>query len=161
MAKRTYEDEHLRILWDSSFCIHSARCIQAGNGTFDPQRRPWVDMSQADIDTIVSAIEACPTGALRYERLDGGVEEHTPATTTIVPFPHGPLFVRGEVEVRDRHGEMFVASPRVALCRCGHSENQPFCDLSHRGSDFRDHAKAPNSVREEAASPNDISSEEL
>lgn len=128
---------------------------------FDPARRPWVELDRADVDTIVAAVQACPTGALRYERTDGGQDEVTQAPTTIVPFPNGPLFVRGEVEVRDRHGEMFVASPRMALCRCGHSQNQPFCDLAHRDSDFRDHAKASASKRDGATGPNDITTETL
>ena len=136
-------------------------CIRFGDGVFDSSRRPWVELDRADVDTIVSAIEACPTGALRYERMDGNPGEVAPRTTTIVPFPNGPLFVRGEVEVRDRDGEIFVASPRVALCRCGHSQNQPFCDLSHRDSGFRDHAAAPAQNREDAMSPDDISPENL
>ena len=161
MTRRTYENNEIRIQWDSDFFIHTGMCIRFGDGVFDPSRRPWVEIDKADVDTIVTAIEACPTGALRFERLDGNAGEVTPATTTIVPFPNGPLFIRGEVEVKDRHGEVFVASPRVALCRCGHSQNQPFCDLSHRESGFRDHAIALAKNREDAMSPDDISQETL
>jgi uncharacterized Fe-S cluster protein YjdI/CDGSH-type Zn-finger protein len=161
MAKRTYENGEVRVLWDSSYCIHSARCIRNGAGVFDPGRRPWVDMDQADTDTIVYAIERCPTGALRYERIDGQSSEKPDVPTNVVPYPNGPLFVRGQVEVRDRHGEMFVASPRVALCRCGLSGNQPFCDLSHRDSAFRDKAQAPAHDRESAMNPSEISPNEL
>jgi uncharacterized Fe-S cluster protein YjdI/CDGSH-type Zn-finger protein len=161
MARRTYENEEIRVLWDSSYCIHSARCIKAGEGVFDPSRRPWVELDLAATETIVAAIEGCPSGALRYERLDGARGETPDPTTTIVPFPNGPLFVRGEVEVKDRSGNRFVASPRVALCRCGQSQNQPFCDLSHRESGFKDHAKAPAPDREAAANPAEISDSEL
>jgi uncharacterized Fe-S cluster protein YjdI/CDGSH-type Zn-finger protein len=161
VAKRTYENESIRVSWDSSFCIHTANCIKGGDGTFDPQRRPWVDLSSTDTDTIVAAIESCPTGALRYERLDGGPQEKAPTQTTVVPFPNGPLMVRGEIEVKDRSGAVFVAAPRVALCRCGESDNQPFCDLSHRGSGFRDHAKVPSPDRDGAMNPGDVSNETL
>ena len=161
MAKRTYEDASIRVSWDSSLCIHTANCIRAGDGTFDPARRPWVDLSMASTDTIVAAIEGCPTGALRYERLDDGAQEEVPSQTTIVPFPNGPLMVRGAVEVRDRQGNLFVAAPRVSLCRCGESKNQPFCDLSHRDSSFRDHAKVAAPDRDTAESPRDISTETL
>jgi CDGSH-type Zn-finger protein len=111
----------------------------------------------ASAETVAVAVEGCPTGALRYERLDGGPQEQVPEHTTIVPFPNGPLMVRGELEVLDRHGDLFVAAPRVALCRCGESKNQPFCDLSHRDSSFRDHAKAPAPDRDAARNPLDIS----
>lgn len=161
MAKRTYEDGSIRVSWDSSLCIHTAHCIKAGGGVFDPSRRPWVDLSMASAETVVAAVEGCPTGALRYERLDGGPQEQVAEQTTIVPFPNGPLMVRGELEVRDRHGDLFVAAPRVALCRCGESKNQPFCDLSHRDSAFRDHAKAPAQDRDAAMNPADISTEAL
>ena len=161
MAKRTYRNDEISVSWDSSLCIHSARCIKMGENTFDPSRRPWVDLTLAPVETITVAIEACPTGALRYRRLDGGSEEAAATPATIVPFPNGPLMVRGEVEVKDRHGNLFVAAPRVSLCRCGESNNQPFCDLSHRDSSFRDHATAPASDRDAATSPVDISTEAL
>ena len=159
MAKRTYENDALRVFWDSSRCIHTGLCLRLGGGTFDTRRRPWVDLDAADTDSVVSAIEACPTGALRYERVDGGSGEEADVPTTIVPWPNGPLMVRGEVEVRDRNGEVFTASPRVALCRCGASENQPFCDLSHRAAGFRDN---PRVLRHpDATDPTDVSSEPL
>lgn len=161
MAKRTYENDAISVSWDSSLCIHRANCIKFGEGTFDAKRRPWVDLSQATVDTIAAAIDQCPTGALRYERLDGGPQEQVPSVTSIIPFPNGPLMVRGEVELRDRNGNLFSAAPRMALCRCGQSENQPFCDLSHRDSGFRDHARAPSSERQDATSPDDISEETL
>ena len=161
MAQRTYENDDIRVSWDSSLCIHTAHCIKGGEGTFDPSRRPWVDLSMASTETVAAAVEGCPTGALRYERLDGGPQEEVPDRTTVVPFPNGPLMVRGELEVRDRHGDLFVAAPRVALCRCGESKNQPFCDLSHLGSSFRDHARAPAPDRDAAMNPLDISNESL
>jgi uncharacterized Fe-S cluster protein YjdI/CDGSH-type Zn-finger protein len=156
MTKRTYEDDSIRVLWDSSLCIHTGFCISAGSGAFDPQRRPWVDLDLAETDVIAQAVEACPTGALRYERLDGGAQEEPQSPTTIVPWPNGPLFVRGSIEVTDRRGDVFLAGPRVSLCRCGASRNQPFCDLSHRDSGFTDNPRARTRAREAAECPADI-----
>jgi uncharacterized Fe-S cluster protein YjdI/CDGSH-type Zn-finger protein len=157
VTKRTYEDNDLRVFWDSSLCIHTGKCIRAGNGVFDPQRRPWVEMNQADTATTIAAIESCPTGALRYERVDGSAGEQPQSPTTIVPWPNGPLMVRGELEVEDRFGGRFLTGPRAALCRCGDSANQPFCDLSHRDKGFRDNPKAPSSKRQGAHDPSEIS----
>ena len=153
MAKRTYEDETIRVHWDSSLCIHVGVCLRDGAGVFDVGRRPWVDLTRADVDTIVAAIEGCPSGALRYERLDGGSNEEPQVPTTVVPLPGGPLAVRGDIEVTDRRGGTFLAGPRATLCRCGASGNQPFCDLSHRRVRFTDNPRAP---RAEAESPADI-----
>jgi uncharacterized Fe-S cluster protein YjdI/CDGSH-type Zn-finger protein len=161
MARRTYENGRIRILWDSSVCIHTGLCLKLGEGVFDTRRRPWVDMSLASDDTIISTIETCPSGALRYERIDGGEGEQPDVPTTIVPWPNGPLMVRGEIEVKDRHGETFVAAPRAALCRCGSSQNQPFCDLSHRDAGFQDYPRVTPPEREAATSPIDVSTTPL
>ena len=155
MAHRTYESDVIRVLWDSSLCIHSGICLRKGNGAFDTRRRPWVDLEAADTATVVAAIESCPSGALRYERLDGMEGEVPDVPTTIVPWPNGPLMVRGAIEVNDRDGNAFTASPRAALCRCGASGNQPFCDLSHRETGFTDNPRAPRP--DDAAGPSDIS----
>ena len=160
MAKRTYENETIRVFWNSDICIHFAACLRLGGGVFDTGRRPWVDLSLADTETVVNAIEACPSGALRYERLDGRPGERPDEPTTVVPWPNGPLMVRGEIEVRDRQGETFIAGPRVALCRCGASKNQPFCDTTHRTIGFRDSPRVTGS-RDDAQRPSDISHDPL
>ena len=33
--------------------------------------------------------------------------------------------------------EQVLEKPKLALCRCGYSSNKPFCDGSHRHSDFQ------------------------
>jgi uncharacterized Fe-S cluster protein YjdI/CDGSH-type Zn-finger protein len=157
MAKRIYENGRIRILWDSTVCIHTGICLKLGEGVFDTGRRPWVDMALAPDETIVSTIESCPSGALRYERLDGEPGEQPDVPTTIVPWPNGPLMVRGEIAVKDRHGDTFVTSPRAALCRCGSSANQPFCDLTHRETGFQDYPRVTRPERDAATRPSDVS----
>ncbi len=157
MTKRTYESESIRVYWDSSRCIHTGICLNALPAVFDVRARPWVDVGAADADVIASAVEQCPTAALRYERLDGGPQEQPGEGTTLVAWPNGPLAVRGAVEVLDPDGQRLDAGPRAALCRCGNSDNQPFCDLSHRtvgfGADGEEH---PRPQRATAESPLDI-----
>ena len=161
MTQRTYENDQIRVFWDSSLCIHTAICLERGQGTFDVNRRPWIALDIADVEVIASTIEACPSGALRYERLDGSPSEVADVPTTMVPWPNGPLLVRGEIEVRDRHGDVFTASPRAAICRCGASSNQPFCDLSHREAGFRDNPRVHGESRDQATSPVDITDRPL
>ncbi len=53
---------------------------------------------------------------------------------------NGPLVVDGPVMIVDHKGNPFPISgdkPNVALCRCGHSANKPFCDGAHRAHDFQ------------------------
>lgn len=134
---RTYEDERITVFWDAKLCIHVAECIRHLPDVFDPMSRPWVHTEFASADAIAEAIEACPTGALRYERHDGGPQEPVADPATITPRPNGPLFVRGALRLATPDGETILETPRAALCRCGASGNKPFCDLSHRRINFQ------------------------
>lgn len=156
MTKRTYENEAIRVFWDSARCIHTGFCLRTEPAVFDVERRPWVDIDATNADSVATAVEKCPTGALRYERLDGLPGEQPPAETVIVPWPNGPLVVTGTVRVETRRGEVFAHEHRVALCRCGTSGNQPFCDNSHLEAGFRDNPRVVTDERHEADSPSDV-----
>ena len=51
---------------------------------------------------------------------------------------NGPIRIEGEFEIQDPNGRAFGLGGRTAisLCRCGQSANKPFCDGSHRASNF-------------------------
>lgn len=46
---------------------------------------------------------------------------------------NGSLRVTGDVELIDAEGNRFVTKKTFSLCRCGLSNNKPFCDGSHKG----------------------------
>ena len=125
------------------------------------QRRPWVDLDGGTLDQTIAATEAYPFGALWYQRLDGGPPEVVASTVTVIQWPNGPLMVRGNVEVRDARGELFDVGPRLTLCRCGHSKNHPFCDLSHHEVDFKNYPRVESEVRAAAQAPDKIADEPL
>ncbi len=60
------------------------------------------------------------------------------ADVTIKTRENGPFLVTGLVEITDHLGNKYdlTGKANVALCRCGHSKNKPFCDGSHRGCGF-------------------------
>jgi CDGSH-type Zn-finger protein/uncharacterized Fe-S cluster protein YjdI len=122
--------------WDSTRCIHTARCLQALPSVFDVQARPWVDIEGADADAVAKAVETCPTGALNYERLDGAPQEQPARPTVAVPIPNGPLLVMGDLQVKGPDGETVAEEMRLTLCRCGRTKNQPFCDNTHIAARF-------------------------
>ena len=127
---RQYNGDGIEVLWYARRCVHAAECIAALPTVFDPRRRPWIDASRADTDAIARAVEACPTGALEYIR--PGAPERAPEVVSVQPLAGGPNLLRGNITVRDEAGNILRQATRVALCRCGKSENQPFCDNSHR-----------------------------
>jgi CDGSH-type Zn-finger protein len=57
----------------------------------------------------------------------------------IVCNPNGPLRISGNFVIKDAEGRDFDLSGRtvISLCRCGHSDNKPFCDGSHGRKGFQ------------------------
>ncbi len=155
MAERTYETDDVVIYWDSSRCIHTGRCLRALPEVFDTSKRPWVQPEGHTGEALADAIEQCPTGALKYEWKDGRSQAKD-GPITVTPAPNGPLFVRGTVRVQKRGGEVIAEEDRLALCRCGASKNQPFCDLSHKAVGFRDNPTVVPEYRRDAAAPSDV-----
>ena len=60
------------------------------------------------------------------------------AATKITIRNDGSIRVEGDFEIADQDGKVFGLAGRnkIGLCRCGHSENKPFCDGSHRRQGF-------------------------
>ena len=58
------------------------------------------------------------------------------AKTTVIT--NGPLKIEGELSLVDVEGKEFGLGGRTAifLCRCGKSENKPFCDGNHKRQGF-------------------------
>jgi CDGSH-type Zn-finger protein len=44
----------------------------------------------------------------------------------------GPLKVTGNFEIKDIKRDKVDSPKEVLLCRCGKSENKPYCDGSHK-----------------------------
>ncbi|HEX9695257.1 MAG TPA: (4Fe-4S)-binding protein [Actinomycetota bacterium] len=130
MTSREYHSDDLIVRWNPALCIHAGDCLAAAPAVFDVRARPWVRMANGTTEEIVAAVERCPTGALAYERAGAG--EVAPPVTTVSAVPDGPLLVRGPILIRDEDGTVIAQGSRFALCRCGRSKHQPFCDNSHR-----------------------------
>ena len=44
--------------------------------------------------------------------------------------PNGPILIEGLAKMQDKDGEV-SCQQKMALCRCGGSQNKPFCDGTH------------------------------
>ncbi len=51
---------------------------------------------------------------------------------------NGPIRIEGEFTIHDSEGNSYGLAGRtlISLCRCGMSENKPFCDGSHGRNAF-------------------------
>ena len=129
---RTYESDQIRVSFDGKRCIHARRCVLNLPQVFQIEGgRDWVQPDAAPVEDLVALIESCPSGALTYERLDGGAAESASPVNTARVWENGPLEVRGQMEMPN--GE---TRTRGLLCRCGHSKRKPYCDNSHTTADF-------------------------
>ena len=141
---RASKGQKIVIRYDAARCIHAAECVGRQPAVFDPKRRPWIDPDAGDPDEIAAAIAHCPTGALHFERLDDGASEAVVAETTVSVQADGPLYVQGDLRIADKSDEQDMAEVRAAFCRCGASENKPYCDGRHAKIEFRDPAALPD-----------------
>ncbi len=55
--------------------------------------------------------------------------------TKITVNNNGSIKVEGDFEIVDREGGVYNLQGReiISICRCGLSQNKPFCDGSHNG----------------------------
>jgi len=61
-----YSNEEITITWKPGLCIHSGICAKGLALVFDPSRKPWIDISRSDTETIIEQVKKCPSGALSY-----------------------------------------------------------------------------------------------
>ena len=63
--------------------------------------------------------------------------EATGGTLEIKPVKDGPLMLAGNLTLVAGSGRRAWHGTKVALCRCGQSENKPFCDGTHSKVRFK------------------------
>lgn len=131
---RIYTSDDIDVSYDVKRCIHAEECVKRLSSVFDVNQRPWIQPENASADAIANTIEHCPSGALQYERKDGGAEEAIPDKNSLKIEQDGPIYIRGNVTIS--LPEASHNDTRVALCRCGMSENKPYCDNSHKQTGF-------------------------
>src|SRR5258705_5652499 len=91
-----FEAAGITVTWSRRRCIHAADCVMNLPTVFEPGRRPWVDPSQASPSAVARVVLRCPTGALHFERKDGGEPEPVPLVITVLLCGKRPLMLRGD-----------------------------------------------------------------
>ena len=104
---------------------------------FDPKKRPWVDPEAANTEKLVDQVKQCPSGALSYFMNGEENKEAESMETKVEVLPNGPLLVYGTLKVTDKDGNSETKNRTTAFCRCGHSQNKPYCDGAHIKANFQ------------------------
>lgn len=142
--KTTYDGKQVSIGFDGGKCIHSRRCVLTLPNVFQANvEGPWINPDNASVEDIAALANECPSGAITYERHDGGVNESAPLVNTLFVRENGPLAVHADLTI---DGE--DAGLRATLCRCGKSENKPYCDVSHVAAQFAATGEIPAKTHE-------------
>lgn len=134
----TFAGKEIDVNWDGRLCIHIAECGQAEGELFVGGRAPWCMPDVTSKQEVAEVCLRCPSGALTYEDKAGSKEQAAEFNTAQVAY-NGPLFVQGDLAIEGVPEDMPGVRFRAALCRCGHSENKPFCDNSHLNAGFDDY----------------------
>jgi CDGSH-type Zn-finger protein/uncharacterized Fe-S cluster protein YjdI len=113
-------------------CIHARFCVTQGPKVFLANvKGPWIHPEAMPIADVVEIAHNCPSGAIRYQRLDGGAQERAPPVNLASVREGGPYAFRAPLIIDgEEHGY------RATLCRCGASKSKPFCDGSHHEVQF-------------------------
>lgn len=135
--KKEYSKGDFTIVWESSKCIHAGTCARTLPEVYDPKGKPWIKPEHASVDELKAQINNCPSGALSYY-VKG--EENEPEKTNHIKVHarmNGSLLIEGTMEVTKPDGSIEIRSGKASFCRCGASENMPFCDASHKKIEFK------------------------
>ncbi len=151
----SYPGQQLTIFDNRGICQHSGLCTDRLATAFRTDSEPFVAPSGARMDELIRAVRDCPSGALGLA-FDGHedhearrvVDWHGGRERAIEITQDGPYRVTGGVPLVDAAG---ADVPRAegssrehyALCRCGHSQNKPFCSGMHWYVEFRDPVRPP------------------
>jgi CDGSH-type Zn-finger protein len=136
---REYPGPALTLQDAESLCAHARFCMAEG--------KIWHLVKNEDPASRGLAVREanhCPSGRLVVRSVVTRVEleQVFEPSIGVVEDPvkgcSGPLWVRGGIRIESADGVQYEARNRATLCRCGFSNNKPFCDGSHKTMKFKD-----------------------
>ena len=149
----SYTGQQVTIFDNRGTCQHSGLCTDRLTTVFRAGGDPFVAPSGGRMDEIIRAVRDCPSGALSYgvdeQEARGDVDYHDRRDPAIEVTRDGPYRVTGGITLSGADGEeparnAGASREHYALCRCGHSQNKPFCSGMHWYVRFRDPVPDPD-----------------
>lgn len=139
--RRDYPGKEITVHDNRKICSHAAECVNNLSSVFKLGSRPWINPDASKMNDIIDVVRRCPSGALSYS-IDG-VEYRDPEeqrNPTVTVLKNGPYHITGGIELIGENIQFGEGASKehYTLCRCGASENKPFCDGAHKSSKFND-----------------------
>lgn len=154
------DDSHLEVEWDGELTADRApgetrRQLFQGSGVImtddnslcagfafcDPYGGVWDEIEQTDDPAVRARLEhqisLCPSGRLQYTLKRNGEPVEVKYEPMIATIHNGPYWVLGGIPVETPDGFAYEVRNRQLLCRCGQSQNKPFCDGTHWNIKFK------------------------
>jgi len=126
------QGQHMELQFEGKRCIHARFCVTYSPTVFLANvQGPWIHPDTIPVERLVEVAHACPSGAIRYRRKDGQPDESAPAVNLTSVRENGPYAVRADIRLEGK-----ALGYRATLCRCGASQNKPYCDGSHNAVAF-------------------------
>ena len=139
--RRDYVGKEITIHDNRKICSHAKECVNNLPSVFKLGSKPWIDSDGSKMQDIINTVRKCPSGALSYS-IDGieyrdPKEQRDPILTVL---KNGPYYITGGIDLIGENIEFGEGASKehYTLCRCGASENKPFCDGTHRTINFKD-----------------------
>ncbi len=164
---RKYKNRDITVFWRPNECIHATYCYRELLKVFNPSKRPWINMEGAPTKDIIRIVDMCPTNALTYKwnkdiEKEQKIKQENKDTelklkeekknteqqlkkesidaerkTEVKVLENGPVIIKGNFKIIGTDGKEIQQKKVASICRCGHSENQPFCDGTHKKIKFK------------------------
>lgn len=147
-ASRQLYDSTAELLRGPRLSLSDEESLCAFGRFCDPNGRVWNEVQKTEdpevARTFVPQVNRCHSGRLVAWDNESGrpLEQPRKQQVSVVQDPaeqcSGPIWVEGGVEIEGADGSTYELRNRVTLCRCGQSQNKPFCDGTHASIKFSD-----------------------
>ncbi|MGV9196202.1 CDGSH iron-sulfur domain-containing protein [Arcanobacterium canis] len=119
----------------AELCVHAKFCIREIGDVWHLLHQ---ELSEEDRSQMEAMVALCPSGRLTFRPAELDVWQEPRLAPSVSLVKDGQILAFGGIEIEGSDGENFEVRNRVSLCRCGHSQNKPFCDGRHQSNGFTD-----------------------
>jgi CDGSH-type Zn-finger protein len=142
--RKDYIGKKITVHDNRRICSHAAECVNSLPSVFRLNAKPWIDPDGAIVEEIINTIRKCPSGAVSYS-IDG-IEhrDQNDRNPMVTVSKDGPYIITGGIDLIGGDANNTIqfgdgaSKEHYTLCRCGASNNKPFCDGMHNVINFKD-----------------------
>jgi CDGSH-type Zn-finger protein len=146
-AARTPYAAQAKVFDGPQLSLLDARHLCADARFCDPNGKVWNQVTHTDDpnvrDMFLRQVHHCPAGRLvAFDKAAGKpIEQDAPVAIGLIEDPvqdcSGPIWLRGGVALTSADGHQYEVRSNMTVCRCGASNNKPYCDGSHASIRFK------------------------